>query len=88
MEDVQQNARAESGERILGTDPKSGRQVSVRLGKFGPMVQIGKAMKKKSQSLRVYHLNNQLSSITYEEAMDLFQLPKDLGKYKGEDLDC
>jgi len=84
--DVQENAERESGERILGEDPKSGRQVSVRLGKFGPMVQIGTVDEEEKPKFASLSPDQQLNTITFEEAMDLFQLPKDLGQYNGEDL--
>ena len=76
VEDVQENAERESGERILGEDPKTGRQVSVRLGKFGPMVQIGTVDDEEKPSFASLSPDQQLNTITYEEAMDLFQLPK------------
>ena len=87
VEDVQENADRESGERILGTDPNTGRQVSVRLGKFGPMVQIGTAEEEEKPIFASLSRVQQLNSITYEEAMDLFKLPKKLGVYKGEELE-
>lgn len=83
VQDVEANAERESGERILGVDPVSGKQVSVRLGKFGPMVQIGEAdaEDKKFASL----MNDQnIGTITLAEALQLFLLPKNLGEYKGE----
>jgi DNA topoisomerase-1 len=86
VEDVQENADRESGERVLGTDPKSGRQVSVRLGKFGPMVQIGTVEEDEKPQFASLSPDQQLNSITYEEAMDLFKLPKDLGTYEGEEI--
>ena len=86
VEDVQENADRESGERVLGTDPKTGRQVSVRLGKFGPMVQIGTVEEEEKPLFASLSPDQQLNTITYEEAMDLFQLPKDLGTYEGEDV--
>ncbi len=86
VEDVQENAERESGERILGEDPKTGRQVSVRLGKFGPMVQIGTVDEEEKPKFASLAPDQQLNTITFEEAMDLFQLPKDLGEYNGEDL--
>ena len=86
VEDVQENADRESGERVLGTDPKTGRQVSVRLGKFGPMVQIGTAEEEEKPLFASLSPDQQLNTITYEEAMDLFKLPKDLGTYEGEDV--
>ncbi|TDU42771.1 DNA topoisomerase I [Gelidibacter sediminis] len=87
VEDVQENAERESGERILGTDPKTGRQVSVRLGKFGPMVQIGTVEEEEKPLFASLSPDQQLNTITYEEAMDLFQLPKLLGTYKGEEVE-
>jgi DNA topoisomerase-1 len=86
VKDVEANADRESGERILGTDPKTGKQVSVRLGKFGPMAQIGEAddEDKKFASL----MNDQnIGNITLEEVLDLFLLPKNLGTYKDEEVE-
>ena len=87
VEDVQANADRESGERVLGTDPDTGRQVSVRLGKFGPMVQIGTVDDEDKPLFASLSPEQQLTTITYEEAMDLFQLPKTLGKYKDETIE-
>ncbi|WP_412560099.1 type I DNA topoisomerase [Winogradskyella sp. MIT101101] len=87
VEDVQENAERESGERILGTDPKTGRQVSVRLGKFGPMVQVGTVDDEEKPKFASLSPDQQLNSITYEEAMDLFKLPKALGHYKDDEVE-
>jgi len=87
VEDVQANAVRESGERVLGTDPKTGRQVSVRLGKFGPMVQIGTVDDEDKPLFASLSPEQQLNSITFEEAMNLFQLPKQLGNYEGETIE-
>ncbi len=84
VEDVSQNAEREVGERILGEDPVSGKPVSVRLGKFGPMVQIGTVEDEDKPKFASLPPGKTLSTITFEEAMDLFQLPKELGEYKGE----
>ncbi|RLJ67231.1 DNA topoisomerase I [Lacinutrix venerupis] len=85
--DVQENAERESGERILGEDPKSGKRVSVRLGKFGPMVQMGTVDDDEDPTYASLAPDQQLASITFEEAMDLFKLPKTLGTYKGESVE-
>lgn len=84
--DVEENAERESGERILGEDPESGRTVLVRLGKFGPMAQIGAPddEEKKFASLRP---DQQLHLVTFEEVMDLFKLPKTLGVYDNEEVE-
>jgi DNA topoisomerase-1 len=85
VKDVEANAERESGERILGKDT-DGRQVSVRLGKFGPMAQIGEAddEDKKFASLMA---DQNIGNITLEDALNLFLLPKNLGEYKGEDVE-
>ncbi|MBR9914857.1 MAG: type I DNA topoisomerase [Algicola sp.] len=87
VEDVQENADRESGERVLGTDPKTGKQVSVRLGKFGPMVQIGTVDDDEKPQFASLSPDQQLTTITYEEAMELFKLPKQLGTYDGESVE-
>lgn len=86
VEDVQENAERESGERILGEHPESGRTVLVRLGKYGPMAQIGAPDDEEKQfaSLRP---DQQLHLVTLEEVLDLFKLPKDLGVYDGEEVE-
>ncbi|MBE7639580.1 type I DNA topoisomerase [Salegentibacter sp. BLCTC] len=85
--DVAKNAEREVGERILGEDPETGKPVSVRLGKFGPMVQIGSVEDDEKPKFASLGPDQTLDSITYEEAMDLFQLPKELGEYKGEKVE-
>jgi len=87
VEHVQENADRESGERVLGTDPKTGRQVSVKLGKFGPMVQIGTADEEDKPLFASLSPDQQLNTITYDEAMALFDLPKKLGIYQGEEVE-
>ncbi len=78
-----------TGERILGTDTESGRTVLVRISRFGPVAQIGssdeleKGEKPKYANLRE---GQSINTITLEEAMDLFQLPKSLGDYKGNEV--
>jgi len=86
VEDVKENADRESGERILGTDPETGKQVSVRLGKFGPMVQKGTVDDEEKPQFASLSPEQQLNTITYEEAMDLFQLPKNLGHFEDEEV--
>jgi len=86
VKDVEANADRESGERILGTDPATGKPVSVRLGKFGPMAQIGDAEDedKKFASLKI---DQNIGNISLEDALNLFLLPKNLGLYKGEEVE-
>ncbi|NDI97695.1 type I DNA topoisomerase [Flavobacterium sp. LaA7.5] len=86
VQDVEKNADRESGERILGTHPESGKPVSVRLGKFGPMAQIGDAEDENKQFASLLPEQN-IGSITLDEALGLFLLPKNLGIYKGEEVE-
>ena len=82
--EVEENAERASGERVLGEDPKTGRQVAARLGRFGPMVQIGTVDEEEKPLFASLLPDQSINTITYEEAMDLFKLPRDLGEYKGE----
>lgn len=85
VKDVEENAERESGERILGKHPESGKTVLVRLGRFGPMAQIGDAEEENKQFASLKPDQN-ISTISLQEALDLFKLPLDLGDYKGENL--
>ena len=84
--DVEKNAERESGERILGADPKTGKPVSVRLGKFGPMAQIGEPDDEVKQFASLLPEQN-IGTISLEEALGLFMLPKNLGEYNGEEVE-
>ncbi len=86
VEDVKENADRESGERILGEDPKTGKRVSVRLGKFGAMAQIGTMDDEEPPQYASLSPDQQLNNITFSEALDLFQLPKNLGNFEGEEV--
>ena len=86
VEDVKENASRESGERILGEDPKSGRTVRVRLGKFGPIAQIGVADDEEKPVFASLHPNQTLESISLEEALILFKLPRKVGDYDGNEI--
>ncbi len=86
VEDVEANADRASGERVLGKDPKSGRQVSVRLGRFGPMVQIGTVEEEEKPLFASLLPEHSLNTITFEEAMELFKLPRNLGVFEGEEI--
>lgn len=81
---VNTHAERESGERVLGEHPDSGRVVKVRLGKFGPIAQIGNAEDDEKPVFASLAPEQQLDTITFEEALELFKLPKDLGEYEGE----
>lgn len=84
VDHVKENAQRESGERILGDHPQNGRVVKVRLGKFGPLAQIGNMDDDDKPQYASLSPDQKLETITLEEVLVLFQLPKDLGDYEGE----
>lgn len=86
VKEVEENAERETGERILGVHPESGKQVSVRLGKFGPMAQIGDIDDEEKQFASLLPDQN-ISTLTLDEALTLFMLPKALGQYEGEEVE-
>jgi len=82
VEDVKKNALRESGERILGNHPESGKTVLVRLGKFGAIAQIG-APEDEEKQFASLNKDQNLETITIEEALELFLLPKTIGDYEN-----
>ena len=86
VEHVSENADRAKGERLLGVDPESGKNVYARLGRFGAMVQIGEATDEEKPKFASLQGEQTLGNITFEEAMDLFRLPKTLGEYEGEEV--
>jgi DNA topoisomerase-1 len=87
VEDVLENSERSKGERILGTDPKSGKQVSVKIGRYGPVAQLGEASSESNEEKPQFaSLRNgqHLETITLEDALELFKLPRDLGEYEGK----
>ena len=79
------NARSEhkAGERELGNDPKSGRPVFVKIGRFGPVVQIGTADDKDKPQFAQLPADKSIETITLEEALELFKLPRQVGEFEG-----
>ena len=88
VEDVQQNATRESGKRVLGSHPENGKEVSVRLGKFGPMVQIGTVDDEEKPKFASLPQDFQIESVTLDQALSLFELPRTLGEFQGEILEA
>lgn len=74
------------GERILGSDPKSGRQVSVKIGRFGPMVQIGIQEEEDKPQFASLQKNQSITTITLEEALKLFELPRSIGEFEEKEV--
>jgi DNA topoisomerase-1 len=86
VEDVKENAARESGERVLGEDPKTGRTVKVRLGKYGPIAQIGLTDDEEKPVFASLQPNQTLESISLEDALMLFKLPRKVGNYNGNEI--
>ncbi|NDV69564.1 type I DNA topoisomerase [Dysgonomonas sp. 25] len=74
------------GERVLGTDPETGRQVSVRIGRFGPMVQIGTSEDEEKPKFASLGKNQSITTISLDEALKLFDMPRKLGEYEGKEV--
>ncbi len=87
VENVEKNAGRETGERVLGIDPKSGRPLSVRLGRFGAMAQIGTNEDDEKPLFASLHAGMSIETITFEEALQLFELPRKLGIVDGKEVD-
>ncbi|MFP4447265.1 MAG: type I DNA topoisomerase [Bacteroidales bacterium] len=79
-------AERSSGERILGKDPKTGRQVAVKIGPYGPMVQLGTREEEEKPKFASLQKGQHIETITLDEALKMFDLPRNLGKFEGEDV--
>ena len=93
VEDTLENSERSTGERLLGTDPKTGKPVYVKIGRYGPMVQLGESLSREEQKNQKDNEKPlfaglpkgvSMNDITLEQALDLFKLPRDLGTYEGK----
>lgn len=78
---IEESGRA-TGERLLGVDPKSGKNIYARIGRFGPMVQMGESDDEEKPKFAKINGDNSITSITLEEALELFKLPRQLGEFE------
>lgn len=74
------------GERILGTDPASGKTVSVKIGRFGPVVQVGTVEDEEKPKFAQIRKDQSIETITLEEALELFKLPRTIGTFEGDNV--
>lgn len=88
VEKTTENSERASGERALGKDPKSGKPVIVRIGRFGPLAQIGETNEETGEKATFASLRKEQSieTITLADALDLFKLPMNLGSYKEKEV--
>ena len=86
VEDTIENSERASGERLLGVDPKSGKNVYARIGRFGPMVQIGESDDEDKPKFASLQKDQSIQTITIEDALELFKFPKVIGQYEGQDV--
>jgi len=86
VETTIKHADRATNERELGVDPESGKRVSVRIGRFGPMVQIGSADDEEKPRYASLRSGQMIETITFEEAMELFRLPKKVGEFEGKEM--
>jgi DNA topoisomerase-1 len=84
VEETLEKSERKTGERILGTDPKTGKQVSVRIGRFGPMAQLGRSDDEEKPRYAPLTREQHIETITFEEALKLFDLPRELGTYENK----
>ena len=88
VEDTMEHSERASGERSLGIDPASGKPIIVRIGRFGPLAQIGETNEETGEVAKFASLRKtqNLDTITLEDALDLFKLPMNLGTYEGKEV--
>lgn len=86
VETTTETSERASGERLLGKDPQSGKNIYVRIGRFGPLVQIGESDAEEKPKFASLRKDQRLEAITLEEALDLFKLPRVAGEYEGKEM--
>ncbi|MCF6403675.1 type I DNA topoisomerase [Chitinophaga filiformis] len=86
VENTLEKAERVKGERLLGTDAETGKPIVARMGRYGPMIQIGKAEDEEKPKFAKMKSTQSIETITLEEAMELFKLPRNLGKFEDEDV--
>ncbi len=85
-ETSQMRTEHKAGERVLGTDPKTGRQVSVKIGRYGAMAQIGTQDEEEKPLFASLQKSQSIETITLEETLKLFELPRTVGEFRGKEV--
>ncbi|KQK26772.1 DNA topoisomerase I [Chryseobacterium aquaticum] len=86
IEDVEENADRANGERLLGVDPKSGKNIYARIGRFGPMIQIGEQDDEEKPVFASLMAGQNIATIGLEDALELFKLPFELKDFEGQSV--
>ncbi len=86
VENTLKNSEKQKGERLLGKDPKTGNNVYARIGRYGSMIQIGEAGQEEKPRFASLRKDQSLDTITLEEALELFKLPRKAGEYEGKEM--
>lgn len=86
VENTLEHSERATGERTLGTHPESGKPIIARIGRFGPMVQIGDSEDEEKPQFASLKGNQSINTITLEEALDLFKLPRIIGEFENKEL--
>lgn len=86
VEHTIENSERANGERVLGKDPKSGKNVSARIGRFGPMVQVGEQDDEEKPKYASLQKDQSIHTISLEDALELFKFPKVIGEFEGKEV--
>ncbi|MFM7839259.1 MAG: topoisomerase C-terminal repeat-containing protein, partial [Chitinophagaceae bacterium] len=86
VEKTIETAERARGERELGIDPASGKKMFARIGRYGPMVQIGESNEEEKPRFSALRKDQSIETITFAEAQDLFKLPRVIGSYEGQEV--
>lgn len=84
--DVAENSEKTSGERLLGKDPKTGNNIYAKIGRFGPMIQLGEISNEEKPKFASMRKDQRIDEITLEDALTLLEMPRNLGQYEGVDI--
>lgn len=86
IQDTLEKSKKQSGERLLGQDPETGRNVYTKIGRYGPLVQIGESREDEKPRFAGLNKGQSIENVTLEEALDMFKLPREIGTYEDEVL--
>ncbi len=86
IENTQETSGKFSGERLLGVDPESGKNIFVKIGRFGPLAQIGETESEEKPRFAGLRKTQSIETITLEEALKLFEYPRNLGEYEDKEV--